>query len=286
MEPDITCLDEMKFLREPETSDIEIGSVIIFRFSCAMANRFEGRILHRVTRITQIDGAPFYWTKGDNWRWADGCYIKHDAVEALMVDIKEDVFPENGELRDSVNAAHRVVSRAESELLTHEGLLHDAETALDSAVTDLTSATSSLSAAIAQVNSTESTLDSAYAAYQSALATNNAAADRYDNNPTQGNYASWEIAHALYLSADSVYRTAYREYDSAYNTYESSRAAYNSADSTYSAASSSYDTTYSEYISFYGSVYEVAWNKFACWVNVAIRQEKSGEIPEHECSPA
>ena len=104
MEPKITCLDEATWLDNFNPADITIGTVI--SFTPVSECRVSGdRIAHRVIEIDVINGVYYFLPKGDNNDVDDGCWIPETNVNGYIIELHEDVRPENAALRDKVNAA-------------------------------------------------------------------------------------------------------------------------------------------------------------------------------------
>ena len=105
MEPKITCLDSATWLRNFNPEDVTVGSVIIFTPTpeCEIGL---GTTSHRVLEIREVEGTYYYyWPKGDANADADGCWISDANVYGYMTELHKNTRPENGDLRNRVNAA-------------------------------------------------------------------------------------------------------------------------------------------------------------------------------------
>lgn len=103
MEPTITCLDTATFLAEPEPSEVEVGSIIIFTADC-----LAGLTVHRVIAIFGVGDNQAYTAQGDNNPSPDGCPALHEDVVGLLLEIHKGAndTPRNRALREEVNSAH------------------------------------------------------------------------------------------------------------------------------------------------------------------------------------
>ena len=128
MEPKLTCLDEVTFLRNYAPADITIGTTVVFQGEkeCVLhgptqwlfGNRYRPclqylrpLIIHRVLEI----GTHSYLTKGDASRENDG-WIPVDDVVGYVIEVHRNVNPENARLRDAVNDALARLDSAEQAL--------------------------------------------------------------------------------------------------------------------------------------------------------------------------
>ena len=103
MEPTITCLDTATFLADPEPSEIEVGSIIVFTAEC-----LGGLIGHRVIAIFGVGEDQQYTAQGDNNSRPDGCPVLHEDVIGLLQEIHEGAndTPGNRALREEVNSTY------------------------------------------------------------------------------------------------------------------------------------------------------------------------------------
>ena len=128
MEPKLTCLDEVTFLRNYAPADITIGTTVVFQGEkeCVLhgptqwlfGNRYRPclqylrpLIIHRVLDI----GIHSYLTKGDASRENDG-WIPVDDVVGYVIQVHRNVNPENATLRDAMIAAEAELDIAEQRL--------------------------------------------------------------------------------------------------------------------------------------------------------------------------
>ena len=104
MEPKITCLDSASWLRNFSPEDIAIGTVILFTATpeCELGL---GTLSHRVMDIKKVQGAHYYWPKGDANADADGCWIPDTNVFGYIIELHKDTHLGNSNLRNRVNAA-------------------------------------------------------------------------------------------------------------------------------------------------------------------------------------
>ncbi len=103
MEPTITCLDTATFLAEPEPSEVEVGSIIIFTADC-----LAGLTVHRVIAIFGIGDDQEYTAQGDNNPRPDSCPVLHDDVMGVLLEIHRGAndSPRNRALREEVNSTY------------------------------------------------------------------------------------------------------------------------------------------------------------------------------------
>ncbi len=114
MEPAITCLDEATHLHNFQPEDIVVGAVISFRpkEECELKDH-SGVVVHRVEDIKVEDGEHFYWTKGDNNKAPDNCWIPQGNVVSYITELHKDARPEKADLRNLVNKSQELLAGAQ-----------------------------------------------------------------------------------------------------------------------------------------------------------------------------
>ena len=112
MEPKITCLDSARMLYNYAPHDIVVGSVITFEPPKYCNEPLVGEVsvlspllIHRVIEVAERDGGVAFRTKGDANDVADDCWITPERILGYMTALYRGTFPEQGRLRDAVNAA-------------------------------------------------------------------------------------------------------------------------------------------------------------------------------------
>ena len=107
MEPLITCLDEATWLDDFDPADIVVGTTISFPSRACWDDAEVGEeTSHMVMDIRVVDGIYEYWPQGYANEIPDGCWIPHTAVRSYLVELHENVVPENAQMRNRVNAAY------------------------------------------------------------------------------------------------------------------------------------------------------------------------------------
>ena len=245
MEPFITCLDSVLVTTDFLLDDVMVGSVVTFRQSCATADKYEGRRIHRIERKRVLNGVQFYWTKGDNTSYSDECWVRHDHVDELMLEAQKDVYPENAALRDNVNAAKDSYDAALAEHEATVAKTDAARTEYNSALTEANTAVDEHGAAIAEYND---------------LCNRHTSVSGSCVVPTD----IYNAAIALFNRADAALSRYQRWSARAEGAYERALAWAEDTGGTAARANT-------------------ALRGYRCWLNVARESLRPGHIPPHEC---
>ena len=113
MEPTMTCLDLVTWDNDFAPEDITVGMVISYDPNCWDEEAVGIGTSHRVMDIKVEDGVHYYWPKGDGNAEPDGCWIPHTSVYGYVTAVQKNIYMENAELRDQVNAAKADYESAE-----------------------------------------------------------------------------------------------------------------------------------------------------------------------------
>ena len=99
MEPALTCLDEVTWLRWPPTDDyIEVGDIIdVDTPHCSAA--------HRIIRTASSARGLVYQLKADVSLVPDACWVSLSDIQLVAVEIHKNVRPWNAPLRDRILAS-------------------------------------------------------------------------------------------------------------------------------------------------------------------------------------
>ena len=117
MEPAITCLDQRVERWAPLPDDVAVGSVVSFASTtCWPDDPAAATTSHRVIEVRGSGERTEYLTQGDANPDPD-CWLSHDAIKTVTVDVRRNVYRENTELRDAVNAARTAYDTAKADYL-------------------------------------------------------------------------------------------------------------------------------------------------------------------------